>query len=157
MAIVIWYSGYWLAVSTTTLALALAFIAYFTILPPLEAMQIVQVDWIIRVWLANLVPHILCASLLHLWLYEMKGQNNVFKFDPRPLATKNRTFSFFNQVHDNMFWTLASGVTQWSMSQSIVFWAMANGYAPAFLFPDNIIWFFLMFHFLIFWTGFHFH
>ena len=103
MAIVIWYSGYWLAVSTTTLALALAFIAYFTILPPLEAMQIVQVDWIIRVWLANLVPHILCASLLHLWLYEMKGQNNVFKFDPRPLATKNRIFSFFNQVHDNMF------------------------------------------------------
>ena len=157
MAIVIWYSGYWLAISTTTLALALAFIAYCTILPPLEVMQIVQVDWIVRVWLANLVPHILCASLLHLWLYEMKGQNKDFKFDPRPLATKNRTFSFSNQVHDNMFWTLASGVTQWSMIQSIVFWAMANGYAPAFLFPDNIIWFFLMFPFLIFWASFHFY
>ena len=157
MAIVIWYSGYWLAISTTTLALALTFIAYCTILPPLEVMQIVRVDWIVRVWLANLVPHILCASLLHLWLYEMKGQNKDFKFDPRPLATKNRTFSFSNQVHDNMFWTLASGVTQWSMIQSIVFWAMANGYAPAFLFPDNIIWFFLMFPFLIFWASFHFY
>ena len=77
MAIVIWYSVYWLAISTTTLALALAFIAYFTILPPLEVMQLVQVDWIIRVWLANLLPQILCASLLHLWLYEIKGQTTM--------------------------------------------------------------------------------
>ena len=56
-----------------------------------------------------------------------------------------------------MFWTLASGVTQWSIFQCLVFWAMANGFAPAILFPDNIIWFFLMFPFLILWASFHFY
>ena len=120
-------------------------------------MQKPQLDWIIRVWLANLIPHVTCAGLLHLWLYKFKGQDEDFKFDPRQPSTNNGTFSFRNQVHDNMFWTLFSGVTQWSMMQCIVFWAMANGYAPTFLFPDNIVWFFLMFPFLILWASFHFY
>ena len=118
-----WYSAYWLAASTTTLACVLAVIAYFTILPSLELMQKPQLDWIIRVWLANLIPHVTCAGLLHLWLYKFKGQDEDFKFDPRQPSTNNGTFSFRNQVHDNMFWTLFSGVTQWSMMQCIVFWA----------------------------------
>ena len=157
MAILKWYSAYWLAASTTTLAVVLGCMAYFTILPPLEAIQKVQVGWIIRVWLANLIPHIIFAGALHLWLYKIKGQDKKFKFDRRQPAENNGTFSFQNQVYDNMFWTLVSGVTQWSTMQCLIFWAMANGYAPAFLFPDNVIWFFLMFPFLIFWASFHFY
>ena len=156
-AIMRWYSAYWLAASTTTLALVLAIAAYFTILPSLEAMQKPQLGWITRVWIANLVPHTICAGVLHLWLYKFKGQDKDFKYDPRQPATNNGIFSFRNQVHDNMFWTLISGVSQWSIMQCLVFWAMANGYAPAFLFPDNIIWFFLMFPFLILWASFHFY
>ena len=157
LSVLKWYSNYWLAASTTTLALALAFAAYFLILPPLEVMQNFKAEWIIRVWLANLVPHTLCAGMLHYWLYKIKGQGNEFKFDARQPAINNGTFSFRNQVHDNMFWTLASGVTQWSIFQCLVYWAMANGFAPAILFPDNIIWFFLMFPFLILWASFHFY
>ena len=157
LSVLKWYSNYWLAASTTTLALALAFTAYFIILPPLEVMQNFKAEWIIRVWLANLFPHTLCAGMLHYWLYKIKGQGNEFKFDARQPAINNGTFSFRNQVHDNMFWTLASGVTQWSIFQCLVFWAMANGFAPAILFPDNIIWFFLMFPFLILWASFHFY
>ena len=134
-AIMRWYSAYWLAASTTTLALVLAIAAYFTILPSLEAMQKPQLGWITRVWIANLVPHTICAGVLHLWLYKFKGQDKDFKYDPRQPATNNGIFSFRNQVHDNMFWTLISGVSQWSMIQCLVFWTMANGYAPAFLFP----------------------
>ena len=93
-----WYSAYWLAASTTTLACVLAVIAYFTILPSLELMQKPQLDWIIRVWLANLIPHVTCAGLLHLWLYKFKGQDEDFKFDPRQPSTNNGTFSFRNQV-----------------------------------------------------------
>ena len=40
--------------------------------------------------------------------------------------------------------------------QSIIFWAMANGYARSFLFPDNVLWFFFMFPFLVLWASFHF-
>ena len=157
IAVLRWYSTYWLAASTTTLASVLASAAYFTILPSIEAMQTPQLDWIIRVWLANLVPQIICAGGLHLWLYKFKGQENDFKFHTRQPAMDNGIFSFHNQVHDNMFWTLESGVSQWSIIQCCLFWAMANGYAPTFLFPDNIVWFFFMFPFLILWASFHFY
>ena len=44
VAVLRWYSAYWLAASTTTLALVLAIAAYFTILPSLEAMQTPHLD-----------------------------------------------------------------------------------------------------------------
>ena len=100
VAVFRWYSAYWLAASTTTLALVLAIFAYFVILPPLEAMKNIQLAWILRVWLANLVPHCLCAGLLHLWLYKVKGQDKVFKFDTRQPSRNNGTFAFRNQVYD---------------------------------------------------------
>ena len=104
-----WYSAYWLAASTTTLACVLAVIAYFTILPSLELMQKPQLDWIIRVWLANLIPHVTCAGLLHLWLYKFKGQDEDFKFDPHTdnmlgpdpagaLEGKFQTINFLPQI-----------------------------------------------------------
>ena len=66
-----WYISYWLAASTTTLALILSITAYFTILPSLDLMKNLHFHWIIRVWLANLVPHIICAGLLHFLLYDV--------------------------------------------------------------------------------------
>ena len=77
MAVLRWYSSYWLAASTTTLALVLAVTAYFTILPSLEAMQKLQLDWIIKVWFANFIPHTLCAGMLHLWLYNSKDKKTI--------------------------------------------------------------------------------
>lgn len=156
-AVLRWYAGYWLAISTTTLTVAFAAAVYFLLLPPLAEMQSWAWGWMLRVWLANLVPHCLMAGLLHMWLYHWRGQEKRFKYDSREPAADNGIFTFRDQVHDNMFWTIFSGITQWTAAQWIVFWAMANGWAPGFAFPDNPVWFVLMFPFLVIWSSFHFY
>jgi lathosterol oxidase len=157
IAVLKWYSAYWFVASTTTFTIVLATVIYFVLLPPLSAMQSLGWEWMLRVWLANLVPHALTAGTLHMWLYHWRAQDKRFKYDARDQARNNGTFTFRNQILDNMFWTLASGVTLWSIAQIGVFWAMANGWAPAFLFPDNPVWFVLMFPFLVVWSSFHFY
>ena len=156
-AIFKWYAAFWFEASTTTLCFILALIAYFAILPPLETMQSLEWGWVMRVWLANLVPQCLIASTLHYWLITRKGQGDATKFDPRDQVSDNGTFTFRNQLYDNMFWHIASGITLWSMAQVLVFWAMANGYAPTFFFPENPVWFVAFFVLLPIWSSFHFY
>ena len=48
----------------------------------------------------------------------------------RDLARDNRLYSFRDQVRDNMFWSIASGVTVWTALEVLYFWAAANGHAP---------------------------
>ena len=156
-AVLRWYAAFWLEISTTTLTLTLAFVFYFAMLPALADMQTLHWSWMAQVYLANAIPHITLAGLLHMWLYRWRRQDKRYKFDARPLAADNGHFTFRNQVHDNMFWTIASGITQWSMMQCVVFWAMANGWAPSFLFPENVLWFILMFPLLMIWSSFHFY
>ena len=98
---------------------------------------------------------VLAVVIFYLFLW--RGQEKRFKYDPRDPAKDNGSFTFRNQVFDNMFWSLASGVTQWSFAQCLIYWSMAYGYAPAFLFPEHPVWFFLMFPFLIVWASFHFY
>ncbi|WP_298916606.1 sterol desaturase family protein [uncultured Roseobacter sp.] len=156
-AIFRWYAAFWLEISTTTLCFVLALAAYFVILPELAEMQVLAWGGVIKVWLANLVPQVICAGTLHYWLIMRKGQGEKTKYDPRDQARNNGTFTFGNQVHDNMFWHIASGITLWTAAQVLVFWAMANGYAPVMLFPGNPVWFVAFFVLLPIWSSFHFY
>lgn len=155
-AVLRWYSAYWLELSTSTLCLVLAFLAYFLFLPGLETMQTLSVGWILQLWLINLVPQCVCAGTLHYWLITKRGQGKRSKFDRRDQA-RNGIYTFGNQVHDNMFWTIASGVTLWTAFQVLVFWAMANSYAPVLFFADNPVWFVLWFALIPMWSSFHFY
>jgi sterol desaturase/sphingolipid hydroxylase (fatty acid hydroxylase superfamily) len=156
-AVLKWYAGYWLAITTSTITVLFSVFVFFIALPPLEAMKTWEVGWVARVYLANLIPHCLCAGVLHFWLYNRRGQGKTYKYDARDQAADNGTFTFRNQVHDNMFWTISSGITLWTLFQAPVYWAMANGYAPTILFPENPLWFILMFPFLVVWSSFHFY
>ena len=92
-AIFRWYAAFWFEFSTTTICLVLALVAYFAILPPLAAMQSLEWGWVIRVWLANLVPQCIIAGGLHYWLITRKGQGmasspscrSIGSFSTRPL------------------------------------------------------------------------
>lgn len=152
-----WYGAYWIELSTTSLCFALAMAVYFMVLPDLADMQFFAWGWIAQVWLANLVPQIVCAGTLHYWLIMRKGQGTHTKYDPRDQARENGTFTFRNQVHDNMFWHVVSGITIWTAMQVIVFWAMANGFAPTILFPGNPVWFVALFVLIPIWSSFHFY
>ena len=70
------------------------------------------------------------AGGLHWYFYIRRGQEKKLKFDHRDQTRNNRNFLFSNQVKDNMFWTLTSGVLNLTFFQSITMWLMANGYIP---------------------------
>jgi sterol desaturase/sphingolipid hydroxylase (fatty acid hydroxylase superfamily) len=56
-----------------------------------------------------------------------------------------------------MFWTLASGVTAWTIFQVVTIWMMANGYAPTITFASNPIWFVAALILMPIWSAFHFY
>lgn len=50
---------------------------------------------------------------------------------------KSRKFSFRNQVWDNIFWTIVSGTTIWSVYEAFYFWGLANDVIPSITFTDH--------------------
>ena len=69
--------------------------------------------------------------------YMKNGQGAKLKFCNRDLMRNNRKFSFRDQVKDNMFWSMGSGVSQLTLFQVITMWLMANDYAPTITISEN--------------------
>lgn len=157
MAWLRWISGYWLAIGAVTLEFALAWAVFAWLQPTADAMAVLAPGWVLQIWLRNMVLMTLVAGGLHLWFYTFTAQGRKLKFDARDLARNNGTYTFRNQVLDNMFWTLASGVTVWTMFEVLYFWAAANGYVPALAFADNPVWFAAWFVLIPIWSSFHFY
>ncbi len=156
-AVLKWYSGAWLQITSLTLCLALAITAYMLFFPGLETMNSFSAGWMFRIWLLNMVPQILVAGSLHWWLYMRKGQGMYKKFDRRDLTRDNGTFTFRNQVWDNIWWTLGSAMTVATVYQWIIYWAMANDYVPTVTWASAPVWFVLWMLFIPMWSGLHFY
>ncbi|MEQ8654558.1 MAG: sterol desaturase family protein [Kiloniellales bacterium] len=152
-----WMAGYWLAIGAVTLEFGLAWAIYLWFLPAWETMQSLHWAWVLQVWLGNLALLSLVAGGLHLWFYGASAQGQALKFDSRPMARNQAPYSFRNQVLDNVFWSLASGVTIWTLFQVLYFWAAANGFAPLIDFADSPLWFLLWFPLIPLWSSFHFY
>ena len=89
--------------------------------------------------------------------YTLRRQGEKRHYDSRPLARKNRVFTFNDQVLDNMFWTCASGVTVWSAYEALMMWALANGHAPMLLWPDHALWLALLIFLIPIWETLYFY
>ena len=105
----------------------------------------------------GLVLMCLVAGGLHWFFYMRHGQGKRLKYDARPLMTKGRQFHFGGQVRDNMFWSLTSGVGFWTGYEVLMFWAMANGWAPHLSWAGSPVWFVLLFPLTPVWISFHFY
>ena len=99
--------------------LAMALLTWFFLTPDLASMRSFEPGWMAIIYGRNLALAFLVYGGLHLYLYILNGQGTNFKFTDRPLATKGRAFLFGHQVRDNMFWTLASGVTTWTAYEAV--------------------------------------
>ncbi|NRB34315.1 MAG: sterol desaturase family protein [Rhodobacteraceae bacterium] len=152
-----WYRGAWLGITSLTLTFGIAALVYVSFLPPLVQMATFQPGWMVTIWLLNLVPQTIVAGGLHYWLYLRKGQGRITKFDKRDLTRKNGTFTFSNQVWDNIWWTLGSAITVATVYQWIIYWAMANGWAPTVTFAGNPVWFVIWMALIPMWSGLHFY
>jgi len=152
-----WFLRNWLMLSERVMMVILAAICWWLFYPSLEATQSLAFGWIFQVWAVNMDLMIAVAGGLHWYFYMHKGQGRALKFDRRDMARGNKLWNFSNQVHDNMFWSLTSGVLQLTAFQVLVMWAMANGYAPVITPMESPVLFAIGLILLPIWSAFHFY
>ncbi len=150
-----WIAGGWLPVSERLIILLLAVVSV-QLAPSLEQAASFKAGWIAEIYLRNLVLMCLVAGGLHFYFYIWCRQGDERRFDTRAFATDSGVFTFRSQVRDNMFWTLASGVTIWTAYEVLMLWALANGYAPALSLPADLPWLLLFILLLPVWETTHF-
>ena len=96
------------------------------------------------------------AGSLRLYLYRWGKQGQARKFD-RSMANKDAgRFTFGNQVYDNIFWSLVSGVTIWTGFETLLLWAQANGIGYWISPSDNPVLFIALFVVIPSWNSFWF-
>ncbi|SPJ28422.1 sterol desaturase family protein [Falsiruegeria mediterranea] len=152
-----WLAVRWLGVAENVLVLLIAFISWTWLTPAIERMAVLSLDWIALIWLRNLGLMALVAGGLHLFFFRARKQGERLKFDPRPLAGKGKQFTFANQVHDNMFWTLVSGVGCWTFFEVLMFHGIARGWVLMLVPSEHPVLFVLFFLLTPVWISFHFY
>ena len=152
-----WLAATWALMTVRVIILAITVLTWFFFQPALERCRTFEPVWILEVWGRNLALMVLVAGGLHLFFYSLAKQGKARKYDVRGLAHDSRTFFLRSQVLDNMFWTLASGVTVWTAIEVLTLWGFANGYVPTVAWADNPIWFVAVFLLQPIWGSFHFY
>lgn len=152
-----WLVGTWLKLTPPVSHLFFALLTTLFLLPSMATMQQLRWSWVLAILAINFAAVLIVAGTLHTYLYIIAGQEMRLKFDVRPMA-KSKLFTFGNQVWDNMFWTLASGVPIWSAWVVLYFCLAANDHIPTIgSFQESPIWFVLLFFVIRFWQSFHFY
>ena len=151
----IWKS--WFIITENLILIVVACISFFWFHPPLEQAQTFSIEWVAKLYVRNIFLLSAVAGGLHLYFYTFTQQGQKLKYDPRPLSKSGRQFTLGGQVRDNMFWSLGSGVFFWTSYEALMFWAMANGWAPVLLWVDNPVWFIFLFLLTPIWISFHFY
>ena len=152
-----WVLRNWLTLSERVMMVGLATLCWLFLYPSLGTAKTLAFGWVFQVWLVNLGLMICIAGGLHWFFYVRRGQGKALKFDHREPAKGNSLWNFSNQVHDNMFWSLGSGVLQLTMFQVVIMWLMANEYVPTISLASNPILFVAGLVLLPIWSEFHFY
>ena len=152
-----WVAARWLPFAQNSILIVLSTVCWFWFQPSMETAKEFSVGWIAQIYGRNFVLILATAGGLHWYFHKRRGQGNKLKYDPKEIAADGKNFTFGNQVHDNMFWTLGSGVIFWSGYEAFMFWAMANGYVPVLIPSEHPIWFAVLFLLTPIWISFHFY
>lgn len=153
----VWIFQRWFGIAENAILTFVCLITWYWFQPSLETTKTLAFGWIAGIWIRNMILMTLVAGGLHWFFHGRKAQGNKLKYDGRELSTKGRQFNFGNQVKDNMFWTLSSGVGFWTLYEVLMFWAMGNGWAPVLSFAANPVWFVLLFLLTPVWISLHFY
>ena len=152
-----WLLNLWLPITERGLITILSIFTWIYYSPSLNRCHNFSLDWIAEIYLRNFSLMFLIAGILHLYFYSFSMQGKVLKFDDRELATNSRRFTLKNQVWDNMFWSLGSGVLVWSSYEVLLMWGFANGYGLLIHWGNNPVWFVSLFLLLPLWQAFSFY
>jgi lathosterol oxidase len=152
-----WFVSAWLPFTELTIYLLIAIVVWRWIQPPLVETTSLELSWVSALWARNFIMMAAIATVLHLWLYRWRKQDNAYQFMRTSPTAEDQKFLGGHQLRDNIFWVLVSGVTIWSLYE-IGFWlAYANGIAPMVTFSENPIWFVIWFPLIGIWYSFHFY
>jgi sterol desaturase/sphingolipid hydroxylase (fatty acid hydroxylase superfamily) len=86
--------------------------------------------WVLLLWGCNLLVALCYYGWWHRVLYGRRRQGLKFKYNPGWPKERDARFLFGSQTRSNLFWTLASGVTVWTLWMALTLWAQARGIAP---------------------------
>ena len=136
-----WVAQRWLRIAENSILALIALGVWLWFQPSLETTITLQADWIFGLWLRNLILMTGVAGGLHWYFYKRKGQRSRLKYDRAAWLIMQSSLILADRW-DNVFWTLTSGVGFWTAYEVLLFWAMANGYAPVLIPSDHPIWFF---------------
>lgn len=157
MQMVAWLWNSWFFITERLIVVAIACISFYWFQPPLEETRTLAFGWIAEMFLRNVVLMSLVAGGLHLYFYTFTKQGQALKYDARPLMKNGRQFTLGGQIRDNMFWTIASGVTIWTAYEVLMFWVLANGVAPMLTWAASPVWFIALFLLIPVWESFYFY
>jgi len=153
--IIKWYADMWAPFSETVFCLIVAII-YLLLLPPIVLFKNLNFNSILIIYLFNITIMLVVAGGLHLFFYTLKKQDDKLKYDSRSVA-KSKKFTFNKQVFDNMFWSIASGVTIWTFYQILLLWSYSNDYISKISFSVNPFIFLALFFLIILFESIHFY
>lgn len=137
---------------------ALATFTWYFLQPAMHACATLEPGWIAQLFARNFILITLVAGALHLYFHVFKLQGSQKKFDREDMQRRNPRFLGNDQVLDNMFWTLASGVTVWTAYEVLFFWAYANNVLPHYLdIRNHPVAFVILLLLIPFWSSLHFH
>ena len=112
--------------------------------PSLATMQTFELWWIGVILARNIAITAVFFGAWHIYFYIIKGQGKDYKYNPDGPARDNPRFLFGDQVKDNIFWSLVSGVTIWTVYEVITLWAYANHLLPYIDWEHNPLLFILI-------------
>jgi len=135
----------------------LAVVVWYFLTPNLDQMQTLKVGPVVLIFLRNVALLMVYAGRLHWRLYVRKTQDMKYKYTNRWPATKDSRFLFGNQTWDNMFWSIGSGGTIWTLYEVLLLWAYGHGFLPFASLRSNPLWHLAFFAVLPFWQDFHFY
>jgi len=140
---------FWIVIST---------ILWLYLTPSLEILKNFNLQWILFIFIRNLILISTLWGILHFRLYYKQMQENKFKYNNEFPIKSNKKFLFNKQVFDNIFWSLCSGVTIWTAYECLTLWLYANNYIPSITWTEHPIYFILLTIFLLnIWHEIHFY
>ena len=137
--------------------IALAWLCWEYLTPDPQHLATLQWWWVSLIWLRNVFLWTSLAGGLYWWLYILKGQGQNYKYDDKWPERGNRKFTFSDQVKDNMFWSIFSSCTAWSLWESVTLWLYASGRVSGYEWSEAPFYLSLMLLGTFFWMTFHFY
>ena len=139
------------------LYLGFTYLSWFYLTPSIEKMATWNWDWVILIWLRNVFFLSIFAGGIHWWLYIRKKQSTNYKYFSLWPKEKSKKFLFKNQVKDNIFWSIFSGCTIWTIYEAMVLFMYASGRIQFVSWTEYPIYLFLCLIIMPFAGGVHFY